>query len=141
MPQLSTIDYGTDLVALTDMDPNGRIARGVKFVAQEIARRILTPRGAVIGCPDDGIDVRDYMGQNLTARDMPRIQGEIAAEISKDVRVDTFTVKCTLTQVSGTTVTPRSLLTIEVAGVCSPGPFAFVLNVDEVTVEFLEQSI
>lgn len=139
MPQLSTIDFGTDLRAIMDMDPNGRTIRGAKFVGQEIARRLLCPRGGVLGCPDYGLDVRDYMQQNLTSRDMPRVQGEIATEVGKDSRVDTFTVKCALTQNGGTAVTPENLLTIEVRGVCSAGPFNFVLNVSDVTVEFLDQ--
>lgn len=135
-----TTDFGRDWSCVTDLDPNGRTVGGTLLVAQDIARRITTPRGMVIDAPDYGIDVHDYLGDDLTAASIPRIKGEVTAEINKDPRVLSVIVTPTLSIVSGTDATPRQLLTLDIRGTCAAGPFVLVLSVDEVSVELLRAS-
>ena len=63
-------DIGTDLYCISDLDPAGRTVSGPEALAQAIARRLQTPRGALAAIGDDpdyGLDLRDYVGDDVGA--------------------------------------------------------------------------
>lgn len=131
-------DFGTDIYGATGIDPTGRNVTGTLLLSQAIARRVTTRRGWVLGAPDYGIDVGDYIGQDITDSDLPRINAEVTAEIEKDDRVFTVTVTTSLSS-SGTTGAPKTMK-MGIDGTSAPGPFRLVLAVSDVTTTILEAS-
>lgn len=123
-------DYGTDWWNTTDLLPTMPTIKGRQVPIQRLVRRLYTPRGSCPDCPNDGIDVRDFLNSpTLTADQM---QGIIRGELEKDAAVLSVTVIVTL---SGSL--PKREMRIDIDGELSDGPFALVVGVDNLTVEML----
>jgi hypothetical protein len=81
--------YGVDLICTDDLtdrldetDPDT-----IESLAQDLYHRITTPRGTLPDDPDYGEDVRAYLSQGMTQRDLLSMAGRIASECEKDDRV------------------------------------------------------
>ncbi len=119
------VDYGTDLSWTTDLDPTGRMATGTQVVAESVYRRLLTPRGACLDAPDDGLDVRAFLLLPLTPANQASIPGQIRQEILKDERVESAVVSADFTA-------PGTIgLTIRCTLVEAEDVFELVLSVTE----------
>ncbi len=96
------------------------------LLAQALARRIITPRGALIDDPNYGIDVTDFLDDDVLPQQLTQLGGNIDAEFLKDQRV-----------VASTTVVTflSHKLTITSAVQDGDGPFTLVLSVGDVTIE------
>lgn len=134
-PLTQAIDYGLDISTFAsssflqpDIDPSMPLITGNRVVAEAIARRLLTRRGKLIGSPNYGIDVRDFLNAAIDTRQISSIQGVIQTEVEKEERVETAVVGVTFA---------GERLTTDVRGATADGPFELVLNVSAVTVELL----
>lgn len=125
-------DFGTDLSWTDDVDPAHAMVSGTLLVAQAIYRRLITPRGRLIGEPDYGFDIRGILSKGLTQKEVAKVQVEIRHECLKDERV--ASVDVTLTQ-SGTL---GSTWNIDIAGTTAAGPFKLVLAVADAAAIILE---
>ena len=91
--------YGSDLYcdsdlieAMTEIDGSDSLV-----LAQAILRRLDCPRGGLPDDPDYGIDLRGFLNEGTSFRDLDSIGSQINAEISKDDRV-TAASKATVTR-------------------------------------------
>jgi hypothetical protein len=131
-------DFGRDLATVwtdqgPDLDSGFTEATGIDVLVQSILRRLSTPHGSVMGCPNDCLDVRDFLGSGLSNADVQKAQSAIQAELQRDARVLTSSVRATYDQAT------KSLgLTVSVTS--AAGPFTMTLAVSAVTVSLLNTS-
>lgn len=117
---------------ILDLDPAFGLATGRLQLAQAIGRRITRRRGELgwIGDdPDDGMDVRDFLGSSTDAASTSRIEAQVKAEVMRDERVLAAEATATITD---------GLLTITLRLADADGPFRLVLAVSAVTIELLK---
>lgn len=126
-----TTNYGTDLWCQDDFDPRMPDVTGRTVPIQRLVRRVFTPRGSTPDCPNDGIDIRDFLnvGSSLTAT---QIQGIIQGELLKDEACLTANIAVTFSGPAN-----DRTMRVEVDGDLSDGPFEMVLGVSSLTVELL----
>lgn len=117
-----------------DADPSMRTTTGRGLLVQSLLCRQTTPRGSVIDCPNDCIDLRDYVSAGMTATQIVALYGTIQTELLKDQRV----VQATVT---GEYSFVTAELTINEAIQSSYGPFSLVLVVSSVTVSLLNANL
>jgi hypothetical protein len=130
--------FGRDLASVwtatgPDLDSGFTEATGIPVLIQRLIRRITTPHGSVQGCPNDCIDVRNYLGAGITNADAQAIQSQIQTEWLRDQGV--LSVQVTA-QYNSTTNT----LIIKGSGMSADGPFSLTLEVSRVTVDILNMS-
>jgi hypothetical protein len=118
MPQ--TIDQSRDVSTLPDLDPLFRWVTGPQAVAEAVARRLLTPRGALYGVREYGFDIRLLL--NDAATSFRAAETLIVAEAELDDRVVRASARVTR---NGDTIDVR------VAMETVLGPAALTLAVDE----------
>ncbi len=80
-------DYGIEMSCLKDIASDGRTVSGFMVVAEAIYRRLTTPRGRLIGDPNYGTDITEYINADMSPRDIAGLRAEISAECVKDERV------------------------------------------------------
>lgn len=123
-------DLGTDIYCVDDLDPAFATVDGTKAVAQAIARRLGTPRGALFYDPDYGYDLRAFLNAPIDDRMLFQIGVGVENEARKDERV--FDAQAVATYDVQT-----ETMTVVLRGSTSSGPFQLILAVDEVSVEVL----
>jgi phage baseplate assembly protein W len=114
-----------------DIDPGGRVVSGFTVVAEAIARRWVTPRGRLIGYPNYGFDLTQYVNADMNPRDIAGLSAGAAAEALKDERVESCAVTATLL---------TGILTVVAEVETAQGPFTLTVAVSDVTVQLLEVS-
>ena len=128
------MSYGTDISCVDDFDAQLTLADDNLALAQAIARRLITPRGAGIlwGDREYGTDVRRWIGTCDPVAQLPTISAAVRAEALKDERVNDCIVEVTFDE---------DLSTISIKFLIQPypanSPFEFTLAIDAVTVEIL----
>ena len=125
-------DIGTDLYCISDLDPAGRTVSGPEALAQAIARRLQTPRGALAAIGDDpdyGLDLRDYVGDDVGAAIEAEVEAAVRAECLKDERVRDVDV---------TVAVSGRALTVGLRVASTQGAVRLVLAVSAVTVDLLK---
>lgn len=125
------IDYGREL-SCTDALNSARYVTGVRVVAEAIYRRLITRRGELIGAPDYGLLLEDYLGSTTSAAEVARLPGLIKQECMKDSRVESVDVI-----IEETTEGAEREWTITIDCYTGAGPFSLKLAVSEVTTELL----
>ncbi len=123
-------DFGTELSCTNDVASDSRVVTGFRVVAEAVLRRWTTPRGRLIGYPNYGYDITQYINDDMDRR---QVQGMIAgmqAEALKDERVTGCVISATLDD--------SGLLTFESSISTAQGPFVFTIAADAVTVKLLE---
>lgn len=124
-------DLGVDLYCISDLDAAGRTVSGSEALAQALARRLQTPRGALAAIGDDpdyGLDLRDYVGADVGSGAEAEIEAAVRAECLKDERVQDVDV---------TAVRADRHLTVGVRVASTAGAVRLVLAVSAVTVDLL----
>ena len=119
---------------ILDADPSMRTTTGRALLVQSLLCRQTTPRGSVIDCPNDCLDIRGYVSAGMTAAAIMQLYGTIQTELLKDQRVHAAFV-------TGTYSFQTSTLTINEAIQSGYGPFTMVLNVSSVTVQLLNANL
>lgn len=125
-------DLGTDLYCISDLDPAGRTVSGPEALAQALARRLQTPRGALAAIGDDpdyGLDLRDYVGEDVGAGIEAEVGSAVRAECLKDERVRDVDV---------TVAVSGRALTVGLRVASTQGAVRLVLAVSAVTVDLLK---
>lgn len=117
-------DFGVDISALPDLDFRPKL--GLPNLAEAIARRYITPRGALWYAPGYGLDLRRYLNEAMTPELLEEMRILVEQEAEKDPRV----------RFAEASVAPedhrvRVALRLET----DQGPFDLVLSVDRVSVE------
>lgn len=123
-------DFGIELSCVGDVASDSRVVSGFVVVAESVVRRWTTPRGRLIGYPNYGYDITQYINDDMSPR---QIQGMIAgmqAEALKDERVSSC-------QVFGALNDDGSLTFQSEIGT-SQGPFTFSISASSVSVQLLE---
>lgn len=123
-------DYGSAVSWVSDMAPEGLVVTGHRVVAEALARRLMTPRGRLIGYPNYGHDLTQFVNADMSERDLIAMQAGIKAECEKDERVESVSVTSVLRS--------DGLMTIAIDVIGTKGPFSLVLAVSSVTVQLLE---
>ncbi len=103
---------------------------GFRVVGESIYRRWITPRGRLIGYPDYGTDLTQFINDDMSKRDIAAMNASLQAEALKDERVTGATVTSTLAN-DGT-------LTIVGVFDTGQGPFTLTIAASEVSVKILE---
>jgi phage baseplate assembly protein W len=123
-------DFGSDLSCVSDFTPDFAVATGKRCVAESVARRYITPRGRLIGDPNYGYDLTQFVNDDVGPADLARIEANAAAEAKKDERVQDAEVSISVTS-AGVMIAKVTLET-------GNGPFVLVLSVTDVNVEILK---
>lgn len=126
------VDYGFDLSCTTGIDPRGATVSGRILVAQAIFRRLITPRGRLIGDPNYGTDITEFINDDTNKTGIAVLRASIKAECRKDERVDDVSVSITNNNGKYTII-----ITLDVGD----GPFDLTLAVSDVTVELLSVGV
>ena len=119
---------------LLDGDPSLRTVTGRALLVQSLLCRQTTGRGSVIDCPNDCINLCDYVQAGMTSAAILQLFGTLQTELLKDQRV-------TSAIVTGSYNPQTSVLTINEAIQSSYGPFTLVLGVSSVTVQLLNANL
>lgn len=122
-------DHGTDFSCVTDLDAGLSTVSGRTCLLQAIARRLITPPGALLGSPDYGYDCRKWI--NCTH---PRPLGGIASAVAKEARKDER-VLAAASNVEFDEDT--NTMTIKFELLDADGPFEATISISEVTVELV----
>jgi len=118
-------DYGTAFSCVGDLTQTLSRVSGNVCVAEAVARRLITPPGALLGSPDYGYDLRQWIGSSHP-RPLGSIEAAIAEEARKDERVLDATASVAFYDETGTLAATFAL-------VGAAGPFTMVLTVGQVT--------
>jgi hypothetical protein len=86
-------DLGSDFSGILDIDPALTVVSGTRCLAEALARRLTTPKGRLLGDPDYGHDLRQYL--NAAIVDTAQIANAIEIECLKDERVQGVTASVT----------------------------------------------
>lgn len=122
-------DFGSDISCVTDIASDGRTVTGNRVVAEAVARRLLTPRGRLIGDPNYGFDLTQFVNADMSPRDIAGMNAGIVSECLKDERVEASK--------ASTVLDSLGVLTVTIDLTLSTGPFTLVLSVTDVTVTIL----
>ncbi len=124
-------DYGTGLAVVSDWPLRFTYASSFQNLANNLCRRLSTPRGSLAWDLNCGWDMRALLRDSLTPSAVAAAQSAIAAECEKDPRVNA--ASCVLTFIP-----QASMLTATISITGAQGPFAFVLSVDALTVALIK---
>lgn len=112
--------FGIDLSVEPDLGRVFSLVSEEDCLRQDLLHRFTTPRGSLFYDANYGYDVRQFLGQPLSARDVFRIGAGLTNETRQDDRVLDATTKVTLLS-NGFT----AAITVRTA----EGPFTFTLQV------------
>lgn len=133
-----SVDYGIDVLALDDLNDPEILASDALNLAYALARRLLTPAGAMaeIGdtAPYDSIDIREWLGKRISLADdsaLDDLRQQCRQVLSQDPRLDSVLVDVSF---------GGGLLSVSVDGTGAAGPFNFVLQTAGVTAAFLRSA-
>lgn len=86
---MSAADYGLDM-SCTDEIRTTRLVNGTRLVAEACYRRLITPRGSLIGGEEEssyGLDLSSLVGSTDVDAVAAALPGRISLELHKDDRV------------------------------------------------------
>jgi len=122
-------NFGTAISCVNDIARDGRMVTGFVVVGQAIARRWSTPRGRLIGFPNYGFDLTQYVNADMSARDIAGLRAGAEAEAEKEEEVDRCIVSAVLED--------AGLLTITGMVDTAEGPFELVVAASAVSLELI----
>lgn len=73
-----------DISTIPDLDPLATWISGPQAIAERVARRFLTRRGALWYDPDFGLDLRDFLNAGLTVARASGLRSLVGTECEKD---------------------------------------------------------
>ena len=126
---MATVDYGTDVWCVTDLDPGFRLVSGQQAVGQAVARRLITERGTLIDDPSYGTDLRKYLGEPKSNSVLTRCNSDAEREALQDERVESAEASSSY-DAEDNLVVRMELTTAE-------GPFELVLGISAIGVSIL----
>lgn len=129
---LGQVDFGADVSSMPDLDPSFAAITGTRVIAEAVARRLMTPRGALPDAPKYGTDIRLYLNESIGTGSITvsQIKNAIEAECLQDERIQAADAAVLFDPSSGT-------MNITIALASSSGPFKLVLTVTALTITLL----
>ena len=124
-------DYGTDISCYPDLDAAFGMVSGFTLVAQDLSRRLETPRGGLFYDSNYGTDVRAWCNGSGTPAEIGALRAAIENECRKDDRVLDIVATVTFSA-------PTSSLAIKLLVTLKDGTFGLVLAVSSVTLSILQ---
>ena len=128
-------DYGTDTYCRDSMK-TGRMVSGATLIGQRFYHALITPRGALIGGPDEesfGEDFSSLVGSPAGIESERAIREKIQRAASKDEEILSVAI-----QIQTTVETTGSVShEVQIAADTSSGPFNLVLSIDDLSVELV----
>jgi hypothetical protein len=147
----ATVDYGTDISGTFRVSgqlpyPDGSVrsvygyaptpdfaeVSGRDLLSEALVRRLVTARGTLLGDPDYGTDVRDWLNDDIDAASAARLGGVVVAELQKDERV--ISASCVATFAN-------DVLTLAITVTDGAGPFPLTLQVTATAIKIVKGSI
>lgn len=128
-------DYGTDTYCLDSLK-TGRMASGAILVGQRLYHALITPRGALLGGPDEesfGEDLSELIGSPAGKESERAIRGKIQRAASKDEEILSVSVDIMTT----TETTGAVGHEVRIVADTARGPFALVLAVSELSISLV----
>lgn len=119
-------DYGTDFAGVMDVSPSLRDVSGPRTVIENIACRLITPRGSLWYDPAYGFDLRQFLNGHV--QDAGQIVAGVVEQAEQDERVDNAEARVTFVDAA---------LTVDVSLVLSEGTFEFTATVDTMSGQLL----
>ncbi len=113
-----------------DLSGDFRTVSGRQALAEALVRRWTTPRGGLIGDPNYGTDLTEYINDDYGPGDLAKIIARAEAEALQDERVESIS--------SRAEISDAGVLRIEFTITEASGPFSLTVSVDNVTVDLLE---
>lgn len=124
-------DFGEDLAGVDDIDFALSTVTGMKAVGQAVARRLITPAGALFYDPDYGYDLRQFMNAAFIAQPSD-LSARVEEEALKDERV--LAARARVSFINGA-------LTVRLVLETAFGVFPLTLTVDALSVQVLTPSL
>lgn len=128
-------DFGLDM-SCTDEVRTTRLVNGTRLVAEACYRRLITPRGSLIGGEEEanyGLDLSSMVGSTDVDTVAASLPGRIALELQKDDRVADVKTEVVVTKEG-----PRATFGISVRVTTTEADaFTLTLAVTEVSVSLL----
>jgi phage baseplate assembly protein W len=125
-------ELGIDVGCVLDTDEAWSLVSGETNLAHALARRLSTPRGGLFYAPNYGLDLRSYLGADLTDTQLATLGPATAQECEKDERVQSCTVDLEF-NFATETLSAKVMVTT-----ATGGAFVFILAISDVTVELLD---
>lgn len=119
-------DYGSDFAGVSDISPTLREVSGPRVVAENVACRLISPRGCLWYAPAYGFDVRQFFSGHL--KDPGSISAGVVEQAEQEERVDSADAQVTFI---------GNALVIRLSLVLSEGTFDYTLSIDKVTGKLL----
>lgn len=130
IPGVTLSDFGRDLWCLSDIDPGGAEVSGLLCYAHALFRRLITGRGTLLGDPNYGYDLSQFINDDVTNVDVARIANGVDNEFLKDERTK---ASRTISAFANGVVTLSSLVTPKI------GPtFRMVIAATALTTQLLQ---
>jgi hypothetical protein len=126
---------GTDLAATTGFPLRMRLCWGVENLQNALLRRLNADEGCLDSIGDDptyGRNVAKLLNKDFGPGEMGAEGSQLAAELAKDVRVQSASAKV---------LTGQDSLIVMIDGTTADGPFSLVAAVGDVTVDRLNQGL
>lgn len=112
---------GVDLSCTDDLQPDFSLVSGRQLLAEALYRRWTTDRGALLGDPNYGTNLTDYINDDIDALGIAQCQSDCEAEARKDERVVSIKTQASLDNLSSLN------LSVEIDD--GAGPFTLTLNI------------
>lgn len=124
-------DVGSDVSTFPDLDVAFALMTGRRVLQEAIARRYITPKGALWKHPTYGCDIRRYLNRPMTTQVLAQIKQETEAEAEQEERVLACSNFVTFEDASQT-------LIIRVGLTDATGPFTFTAAVSKLGLALLQ---
>jgi phage baseplate assembly protein W len=120
-------NVGSDVLALPNLDQSMTPVSDSRVVSEAVARRFLTPRGALTFHPDYGYDLRANLNDDIDDAALYRIKSELEMEAGQEERVAQATAEVSYDA-------RTQALTTNMSGLIASGvQFKFTLSVTQLT--------
>ena len=124
-------DFGQDTYCLDSL-MTGRMASGATLIGQRLYHALITPRGALLGGPDEesfGEDLEELIGSPAGKETEQEIRLRIRRAVSKDEEILSAAVEIRSTIESNGAVAHD----VSIAAETAKGPFKLVLSIDDLS--------
>lgn len=125
-------DLGTDVSTFPDLDTTFSLMSGRRALAEAIARRLITPKGALWKHPSYGCDVRRHLNAVMTSQRLQVIKQECEQQAEEDERV--LACECFVTFDDDS----KAIL-IRVGLADKDGPFTFTAGISQLGLTLLAE--
>lgn len=123
-------DLGSDVSTFPDLDSTFSLISGRRVLAEAVARRFITPKGALWKHPSYGCDLRRHLNAVMTTQRLAQIKQEAEAQAEEDERVLACECFVTFDDASKT-------IFIRVGLADADGPFAFTAGITQLGLSLL----